>query len=297
VSIAVKTACPRCGGASEHALEAVDRNRCVSDEVFEYRRCLSCGVLWLLDPPEDLGRYYPGDYHSFLRGAELAAAADAEAPRLGLVTRHVTGGRLVEAGPSQGVFSFAAKRAGFEVTGLELDPACCEHLEHEVGITAINTATPSAALGELPPSRAIVLWHVIEHLEDAWPFVRAAAENLEPGGVLALATPNPDSLQFGIMGARWVHLDAPRHVTLIPLPALTAEAEALGLRRVEATTVDPVGRSLNQMGWQHSFTQPPVLRENPRFSYTVGRMLTPALRPVEERNLRGAAYTAVFQKT
>jgi 2-polyprenyl-3-methyl-5-hydroxy-6-metoxy-1,4-benzoquinol methylase len=296
VSAPVEFPCPRCGSPSEHAFDAVDRNRRVSDERFAYRRCTACRVLWLANPPADLGRYYPGDYHDFLRGAELQAAAAREAPRIGLLKRFVDGGRMVEAGPSQGVFSAAAKNAGFEVTGLELDAACCAHLESEVGVTAINTARPSEALATLPPSRAIVLWHVIEHLEDAWPFVRAAAANLEPGGVLALATPNPDSLQFRLLGTRWVHLDAPRHVTLIPLSALEAETAALGLRQVAATTVDPVGLSLNRLGWERAIVRPPVLQPNPRFAYTFGRIAGPALRPFEARGLRGAAYTAVFQK-
>jgi 2-polyprenyl-3-methyl-5-hydroxy-6-metoxy-1,4-benzoquinol methylase len=292
----VALGCPRCGGASEHAFEAFDRNRCVSDERFEYRRCTACGVLWLLDPPAELGRYYPADYHEFPRGEALAAAAAEEAPRLALVTRHVQGGRLVEVGPSSGVFASAAKQAGFEVVGLEMDAACCRHLETEVGIRAINTADPAAALRELPPSRAIVLWHVIEHLQDPWSVLREIAANLEPGGVLALATPNPDALQFRILRARWVHLDAPRHVTLIPLAALADELAPLALRRVSATTADPVGRQLNHMGWQRSLVGPPTLRPRPRFGYTLGRVLTPIARPWEERGMNGAAYTAVFQK-
>jgi 2-polyprenyl-3-methyl-5-hydroxy-6-metoxy-1,4-benzoquinol methylase len=289
-------ACPRCGGASAHALDAVDRNRCVSDERFEYRRCTGCGVLWLVNPPADLGRYYPDDYHEFLRGEALAAAAAEEAPRLRLITRHVSGGRLVEIGPSQGVFAYAAKQAGFDVVGLEMDGACCRHLTEEVGIQAINSAQPAEVLRALPPSRAIVMWHVIEHLQDTWTVVREIAANLEPGGVLALATPNPDALGFRLFRARWVHLDAPRHVTLIPLAALEDEAAKLGLRRVSATTTDPVGLLLNRMGWQRSPMQPPTLRPNPRFGYTLGQLLTPALRPLEERGMNGAAYTVVLQK-
>lgn len=289
-------ACPRCDGASTHALAATDRNRCVSDERFEYRRCTACGVIWLLDAPADLGRYYPADYHDFMRGEALAAAAAEEAPRLALLTRHVSGGRLVEIGPSQGVFAYAAKRAGFDVVGIEMDAACCRHLEAEVGIQAINSASPGEVLRALPPSRAIVMWHVIEHLVDPWTVVRAIAANLEPGGLLALATPNPAALGFRLLRARWVHLDAPRHVTLIPLAALEDEAAKLGLRRVSATTTDPVGLLLNRMGWQRSLMRPPTLRPNPRFGYTLGQLLTPTMRPWEERGMNGATYTAVFQR-
>jgi len=295
-SSAVALTCARCGAASAHAFNAVDRNRCVSDERFEYRRCTACGVLWLLNQPAELDRYYPDDYHEFLRGDALAAAAADESPRLGLVTRYVGGGRLVEIGPSQGVFAYAARQAGFDVVALEMDAACCRHLEAEVRIQAIHTTNPAEVLRGLPASRAIVLWHVIEHLEDPWTVVREIAANLEPGGVLALATPNPDALQFRFFGARWVHLDAPRHVTLIPFTALEDEAANLGLRCLSVTTTDPVGLQLNEMGWQRSPIQPPTLRPNPRLGYALGRVITPVLRPWEKRGLNGAAYTAVFQK-
>lgn len=288
--------CPRCGGASEHAFDAFDRNRGVSDERFAYRRCTVCRVLWLRDPPADLAAYYPSDYHAFLEPGELAVAAAAEAPRLELITRSVAKGRLVEIGPSQGVFSSTARQAGFDVTTLEMDAHCCEHLREVVGVRAIHTASPQEVLPTLTPSRALVMWHVIEHLPDPWSVLAAIADNLEPGGVLAVGTPNPEGLQARLFRARWVHVDAPRHLTLIPLPALRDEAKKLGLGLVTATTSDSVGLDLNRMGWERSVLNPPALRAKVRFVHTIGGALTAAAAPVERRGLRGAAYTALFRK-
>jgi SAM-dependent methyltransferase len=291
------SACPRCGGPSSHRFDASDRNRAVTEERFDYRRCSACGVIWLHNVPANLAEYYPADYHQFLEHDELVAAAAREAPRVEALLRHVRPGHMVEIGPSQGVFASAAKAAGFDVVALEMDAACCRHLEEVVGVRAIHTAAPVEALPTLPPSRAVVMWHVIEHLPDPWAVLRAIARNLEPGGVFALATPNPDSLQSRVFGARWVHLDAPRHLTLIPLPALQQAASKLGLRLVDVTTSDPVGRGLNRLGWERSFLRSPALRPHPRFAYTVGRALTGLFRPWEQRDLRGAAYTALFRKS
>jgi 2-polyprenyl-3-methyl-5-hydroxy-6-metoxy-1,4-benzoquinol methylase len=294
--VAMLPPCPRCGAASVHALDATDRNRMVSEERFQYCRCTACGVLWLPEIPEDLARYYPADYHDFLRGNALAAAVAAEAPRVALLARHVEPGHIVEIGPSQGVFAAAVSAAGYDVVGLEMDPACCRHLEEVVGVRAINTDAPAAVLPELQPSRAAVMWHVLEHLPNPWELLRAVAANLERGGVLALATPNPQSLQMRVFGSRWVHLDAPRHVTLVPLSALEEELAGLGLRLAESTTVDPVGITLNLMGWRYSILSPPALRPDPRLGYAIGDTLNRLARPVERRDLRGAAYTAVFVK-
>lgn len=289
--------CPRCGGPSTHRFEASDRNRAVTRERFKYNRCRICGVVWLVSPPPSLADYYPGNYHDLLEGRELRKAALAEAPRLAAIARHSVPGRLVEVGPSQGVFASAAKAAGFDVLALEMDAACCRHLADVIGVEAVNTATPATVLPKLPPSRAVVMWHVIEHLPDPWAVLRAAADNLEPRGILALATPNPDSLQQRLFGARWLHVDAPRHLTLIPLSALKDEAGKLGLELLDATTSDTVGRGLNRLGWERSLLRPPTMRPNPRGAHSIGRLLSASMRPWEERHQRGAAYTATFRKS
>lgn len=290
------TICPRCQGPSVHRFDASDRNRAVSDRRFAYRRCTVCGVIWLQEIPPDLERYYPADYHEFLGGDELAAAAAEEADRLALISRHAEPGQMVEIGPSQGVFAVAARRGGFEVVALEMDEACCRHLRDVVGVQAVKTAEPAVALAGLGPSRAVVMWHVLEHLPEPWSVLAAVAENLEPGGILAVATPNPDSIQARVFGARWVHLDAPRHITLIPLSALGDELQKLGLYLVEATTADQVGRDLNRLGWERSILRPPTLRPDPRLAHTAGRALTSAACRWEEQDLAGAAYTAIFKK-
>src|ERR1700684_1996676 len=62
MSAAVVT-CPFCGSSSHFALLAGDRNRELTSERFTYHRCDACGTLFLVDVPDDLGRYYAGAYH------------------------------------------------------------------------------------------------------------------------------------------------------------------------------------------------------------------------------------------
>src|SRR5688500_5838504 len=103
---AMSQACPLCGGDAAVAFETPDRNRRIGDETFTYRRCASCGTLFLENVPDDLGRYYPSDYYVLPSLDELrAAAAAGESYRLDLVTRWKSGGRLVEVGPGTGIFA------------------------------------------------------------------------------------------------------------------------------------------------------------------------------------------------
>ena len=165
-----------------------------------------------------------------------------EAPKLELIMRHATGGRFVEIGSGSGALSRAAHNAGFKVTAIEMDAACCEYLERVVGVQAIQSDAPDRVLSDLDPANAIAMWHVLEHVPCPCRLVDAAAARLAPGGVLAVATPNPQSLQFRLLRGRWAHVDAPRHLSLIPYAALRARCHDVGLTATWVTTNDPTGR-------------------------------------------------------
>jgi 2-polyprenyl-3-methyl-5-hydroxy-6-metoxy-1,4-benzoquinol methylase len=286
------TDCPLCHGPAEPALVAVDRNRAVGDEAFAYRRCRACGTLFLADVPADLGRYYPpSDYP-----LDAAQADETEAAKLALVRRFVSGGRLVEVGPGAGGFAAAAQRSGFDVTAVEMDEAACRHLRERLGIEAIRSDRPHVALATLAPPRVVVLWHVLEHLEDPWALVDAAAARLEPGGALVLAVPNPQAFQLRVLGSRWAHLDAPRHRFLIPAHTLVARVTEAGLEPLAVVGADRTGRDWNVFGWQHALLRADSGERRRRAAFYVGALTALALAPVERRGLRGATYTAIFRK-
>jgi hypothetical protein len=288
--------CPLCGGATDRAFVVGDRNRGVDERRFEYRRCGACATISLANVPEDLGRYYPQDYHALPSPAALESAVAAEEPKLALMRPWARDGALVEIGAGFGVFARAAQNAGFEVTAIEMDARSCAHLEEVVGVRAIRSEAPEQVLGELAPARAIVLWHVLEHLPRPWEVLERAASTLEPGGVLALATPNPQSLQFRLLGGRWAHVDAPRHLFLIPFPALRERAAALGLDVVAVTTSDPAGRHWNWFGWEYAARRHPARHPSTRSSQALAHALALALAPIERHGMNGTAYTAVLVK-
>jgi 2-polyprenyl-3-methyl-5-hydroxy-6-metoxy-1,4-benzoquinol methylase len=292
----VSAPCPLCGSVSDPAFTVGDRNRAITDRRFEYRRCLGCGTRFLIDVPEDLARYYPEAYYVLPSLAQLDQAARGEAPKLALVRRFVEGGRMIEIGAGLGIFARAATQAGFDLTVIEMDARCCEYLEQVVGVRAIRSDAPEQALAGLGPVRAVALWHVLEHLPRPWEVLERAVEQLEPGGVLVLAMPNPESFQFRVLGARWAHIDAPRHLFLIPFAALASKADELGLDLGEVTTTDPAGRYWNMFGWEYAIRRYPSRHPSSRLTRVGSRLLALALAPVERGGLRGAAYTAVFVK-
>jgi SAM-dependent methyltransferase len=294
---ATPPACPLCGGVARHAFLASDLNRAADEERFDYARCSACATYFLTAPPLDLTPYYPQEYYELPAAAELDRLAQSQAPVAELLLEHVGGpGRLVEVGPGEGVFARAALRAGFDVTAIEMDARACTHLRDVAGVEAIESAEPEDVIAKLPPSRAIVMWHVIEHLRRPWEVIERAAANLQDGGVLAIASPNPQALQFKLLRRRWAHLDAPRHLFLIPDDTLTRRCGELGLRLRSTTTADAAGRHWNRFGWEYALRRAPRSRPATRTSTLLSAVIAKGFSPIERRARNGCAYTSIFVK-
>lgn len=289
--------CPVCQRESPLHFRVKDRNRQLTEEFFDYYRCPRCKLIFMSPVPEDLSRYYPDDYHGAGLSLEhLSIHAPTEQYKIDLIKRFKTGGRLLEIGPSIGYFTYMAKHAGFEVEAMEMNAECCRFLERVVGIRTINTNDTKTALLDGDTYDVIALWHVIEHLTEPFATMEAAAARLSPGGLLAIAAPNPDSVQFRLMGRYWTHVDAPRHLFLIPVRLLVERARAMGLKPVLVTTTDAGGIGWNKFGWEQSLFNLTHYWRPRHLLKRIGTRLTSLLSAVEERDMRGSAYTVIFRK-
>ena len=288
---------PGCVPEESEWLCATDRNRRLSDAVFPYLKCGRCGLIRLAAVPPDLARYYPAAYYELPSARRLAKVAAADPFKIDLVRRFAPRGRLMEIGPAHGVFAFQAKRAGFDVDVIEMDSRCCDHLHNVVGVNAICSAAPQDVLPTLQPYHVIALWHVIEHIRDPWTLLDSIVDRLAQGGILVVAAPNPDAWQLGIMGGEWPHLDAPRHLYLLPVRVLTAYLAAAGLERVHSSSSDRDAKRWNRFGWQRLLMNRMRGKWPERAGYLAGFAVSAACAPFDARDMRGSAYTLVFRKS
>ena len=279
------------------AFDTRDFNHTVSNDIFHYAKCVQCGLTSLVNVPEDLAPYYVSGYHMQpASAAAIEAGVEHEKYKIDLVRKFVPSGRLLEIGPSWGAFCLLAKRAGFSVEAIEMDPDCCDFLTSRIGVRAICRRDEAAALSEAAPPDVIAAWHVLEHLRDPWRLIDAAADRLAPGGVLVLAVPNPDALQFRVLGRYWTHVDAPRHLHLIPANLLRSRAERAGLRQELCTTTDTGSLGWNEFGWVYSLPHLVSGRLAKRLLRRAGLSISAASAFAERREGAGSAYTAVFRK-
>jgi 2-polyprenyl-3-methyl-5-hydroxy-6-metoxy-1,4-benzoquinol methylase len=312
-----KIVCIGCGGGSEWIFRARDLNRRASTESFEYYRCPNCRTLQISPIPSDLGKYYTKyPAHQIPKSEmELRDSAEKYRGRLKFVQRFIGGGRLLEIGGSYGGFAYLAKQAGFDVDMLEMDTQCCEFMEN-VGVKTINAASTDAIQDAYD---VITLWHSLEHFGDYLKVVSDAASHLRPGGILVIATPNPEAAQLRMFGRLWVGVDAPRHLALVPFSVLETSLAHVGLRIAYASASDEDGRASNVWSWEYSMMNAvaswglmptesarTLLRAGKVFAATrrlvvkiaaqiLARICSVAFAAFERTAMRGCQYSAVFR--
>jgi SAM-dependent methyltransferase len=205
----------------------------------------------------ETGRFAgPGDALLRASRGRLARRLDRVAPP----------GRVLDVGAGEGALIEALRRCGREALGLERRSSRPDVIEAEIDEVE-------------GPFAAIVFWHSLEHLRRPRQALERAAAMLAPGGVLAIAVPNADSLQARAFGERWFALDLPRHLVHLPARTLERTLAALGLE-VERRSHLRGGQVL--FGWLHGLvgTLPgrPDLYDAIRRPPARRRPMSPALR-------------------
>jgi SAM-dependent methyltransferase len=259
-------------------------------------------LLFLFPIPENLAQFYDQDYYSAPSSTRQVARQEKhELAKLDLILKYTERrGTLLEIGPGRGSFAQLAKEAGFAVEAIEMDKESCLFIEKSLGIRTYLSDQPDQVLKTLGEYNVIVMWQVIEHLANPWRTLRLAATHLTEGGLLVIATPNPESLQLRVFRQSWVHIDAPRHLQLIPSRLLSKKAADLGLMAIDS----PFGTgntAHNRYGWQGSLMNMlPLGLQASRimrlFLQAVGALTSNLMKPIESDGLRGSTYTAIYRK-
>lgn len=204
-------------------------------------RCSRCGAATTDPWPTDaeLERAY-GTWYRPAQGRRFTFLGDAlldrtRAALAGRIDEISPPGPVLDVGAGAGVLVDALRRRGREAVGIEREPVRAdlrdESLEEVEGDGAWS---------------AVVLWHSLEHLPTPGPAVAEAARLLRPGGVLAIAVPDNDSLQARAFGDRWLHLDLPRHLVHLTRRSLLDRLAATGF---EVERVSAVRGGQIVIGW------------------------------------------------
>jgi 2-polyprenyl-3-methyl-5-hydroxy-6-metoxy-1,4-benzoquinol methylase len=204
-------------------------DRRATARVYRLDRCRSCGTAVTVGRSQGdaTGLYRGGAYAQPSALVDLLLeplrrlGEDAVLRALGPLK---PGARVIEIGSGGGRLLRRLAEQDCTVVGIEPYAG-----QGDAGLEVRDIAVE--ALG--PPTEGadvVVLWHVLEHLDDPEVGLRRAVEALGRRGRIVVSVPNLDSLQARIGGRRWFHLDVPRHAVHFTRRGLVRLIGRCGLR-------------------------------------------------------------------
>jgi SAM-dependent methyltransferase len=190
----LKSPCPVC--QSPRAILVSQRDR--RGRPLTTLACEECG-LYRSDPLPSLAElqaFYESEYRASYKGRRepdarhIRRAARLAAERLiALAPLFPPAGVVFDVGAGAGEWLYALRSAGFQASGVELDPvyAAFGAREYQVPVThasAFDLQFPAASFD------AITVFHVLEHLPDPVEILDRYRQWLKPGGALVIEVPN-----------------------------------------------------------------------------------------------------------
>lgn len=143
------------------------------------------------------------------------------------------GNRLLEIGVGSGSFLNFARERGYEVMGCDLSGPICVHVQHRYGVT-MHCGSLAMLTGE-NRFDAIIMNHVLEHVNQPVEFLHNVRRLLVPGGVVHIAVPNIACWEANVSG--WTSFE-PYHLTYFSPQTLKRTVSASGLVLSHITTHD-----------------------------------------------------------
>ena len=210
---------------------------------FPLLRCTSCGTAVSGGEPPgpeayETGVYAPGAPRARALVGALQHATAAQPVRLLRRAGLRPGARVLDAGAGTGRLVEALGCAGFAAEGIEPSARSVARAE-SAGLPVRRERIEEHGDESLD---AVVLWHVLEHLDDPGAALRRLLGWLRPGGLLLVGVPNVGSAQARIAGPGWLHLDVPRHRVHFSVPGLEALLARSGFEPVR----------IHHIVWEHN---------------------------------------------
>lgn len=138
------------------------------------------------------------------------------------------GKRILDVGCGLG-FLLSGLSDRWEKHGLELSKFAVDFARREYGVDAVQeTLAEMIARGGVEPFDVVVLYHVIEHVNDPVGLMKDIASVLRPGGRLVLGTPDFDGEMARRYGRRYRMLNDKTHVSLFTQESMYRMLRDLG---------------------------------------------------------------------
>jgi SAM-dependent methyltransferase len=190
-------ACRLCGGRNMRLYFALGH-----DGRYRYYRCPTCALVnYDLSSGIDQEQYT----REFIDPMDDRSRANLDKDQsFAFLTRYVsTPARLLDIGCGTGRLLYLAKRAGWDVKGLELSASMAERVRERLGVEVMvgDFLQLEPAPADHEAFDVVCLRHVIEHLPDSLGAMARIRALVRPGGYFLAEMPNVEAL-----AKRWLRL-------------------------------------------------------------------------------------------
>lgn len=192
---------------------AMDKNMLLSFN--NMMRCVVCGTTFtdFVPDKDSLSDFYQKYYGNDGYLAKINRKVSLNQRRIFVLKTLIKGRRFIDVGCNVGCSVEAARRNGFNATGLEIDSTAIGHAhslypENRFIVGTIEAA-PSGEVFDL-----VYCTEVLEHVQDTNYFIESLAKLVAPGGVMFLTSPDSGHRTVRDKLATWDSVKPPEHLTL-----------------------------------------------------------------------------------
>ena len=131
--------------------------------------------------------------------------------RMALINRYSSNkGRLLDIGCAAGFFLHVARKAGWDVEGVDISTVCAEYAKDRLHLRVQNDIFTNLKFDE-GSFDLITMWDYLEHSITPREDILKARRLLKPDGLLVIATPDISSLPSRIFKSHWIGIKLEEH--------------------------------------------------------------------------------------
>ncbi|MBW8034346.1 MAG: class I SAM-dependent methyltransferase [Planctomycetes bacterium] len=246
--------CRICSNSNSNEVYIAHEMMFDSRDPFEYFECSNCGCLQINDFPDNLSKYYPSGYVSFvkpklpifffavsfIRRQRLAYTLSEKSvsgflffllfgptslPEWTKKTKLKPGSNILDVGCGVGRLLLKLRRKGFSnLHGI--DPFIKNDIFYKCGVEILKKDMEGID-GEYD---FIILHHSFEHMPNPLPVLQKLYSVLKPDSFVVIRIPTVSSFAWEKYKTNWFQLDAPRHFFLHSKKSMEILANKSGFR-------------------------------------------------------------------
>jgi 2-polyprenyl-3-methyl-5-hydroxy-6-metoxy-1,4-benzoquinol methylase len=144
-------------------------------------------------------------------------------------------GRVLEIGCGRGLLLRELAQLGHECHGIERSALAARRASQTEGLRVYTQKLEDCNFPE-QHFDAVIIWHVLEHLDHPRMTLALLSRLLKPDGLLYLEVPNLSSLQSCFAGKNWFHLDLEHHLYHFTMNGLHQLLFSTGFQVQKTTT-------------------------------------------------------------